>query len=167
MDWLRCVTNWAKLTATASLDVIHHGHEKEAWALMVAYLPREVAATFSEGGGLDALGLIHANITEYLLQQLKEASNDVIRHDGCLGLGLASMETQRADVYEQLKFHLYQDDAVTSESAGMAMGLTMLGSRSQQAIEDTVLYVQETQHENIMCGLAVVIAFTTYGRLEE
>ena len=78
LDWLRCVTNWAKLTATASLDVIHHGHEKEAWALMVAYLPREVAATFSEGGGLDALGLIHANITEYLLQQLKEASNDVI-----------------------------------------------------------------------------------------
>ena len=171
MDWLRCVTNWAKLTATASLDVIHHGHEKEAWALMVAYLPREVAATFSEGGGLDALGLIHANhganITDYLLQQLKEASNEVIRHGGCLGLGLASMGTQRADVYEQLKFHLYQDDAVTSESAGMAMGLTMLGSRSQQAIEDTVLYVQETQHENIMCGLAVVIAFTTYGRLEE
>ena len=91
----------------------------------------------------------------------------LIRHDGCLGLGLASMGTQRADVYEQLKFHLYQDDAVTSESAGMAMGLTMLGSRSQQAIEDTVLYVQETQHESIMCGLAVVIAFTTYGRLEE
>jgi 26S proteasome regulatory subunit N2 len=98
---------------------------------MMAYLPREVAATsvgFSEGGGLYTLGLIHANhgtnITDYLLQQLKEASNEVIR--GCLGLGLASMGTQRADVYEQLKFHLYQDDAVTGEAAGMAMGLTML-----------------------------------------
>lgn len=34
----------------------------------------------------------------------------MIRHGGCLGLGLASMGTQRADVYEQLKFHLYQVD---------------------------------------------------------
>lgn len=174
LDWLSRATNWAKLTATASLGVIHRGHEKEALALMAAYLPREVAATsagFSEGGGLYALGLIHANhganITDYLLQQLKEASNEVIRHGGCLGLGLASMGTQRADVYEQLKFHLYQDDAVTGEAAGMAMGLTMLGSRSQQAIEDMVSYAQETQHEKIMRGLAVGIALTMYGRLEE
>ena len=47
-----------------------------------------------------------------------------------MGLGLASMGTQRADVYEQLKFHLYQDDAVTGEAAGLAMGLVMLGSGS-------------------------------------
>ena len=174
LDWLSRATNWAKLTATASLGVIHRGHEKEALALMAAYLPREVAtssAGFSEGGGLYALGLIHANhganITDYLLQQLKEASNEVIRHGGCLGLGLASMGTQRADVYEQLKFHLYQDDAVTGEAAGLAMGLTMLGSRSQQAVEDMVSYAQETQHEKIMRGLAVGIALTMYGRLEE
>ena len=84
MDWLSRATNWAKLTATASLGVIHRGHEKEALALMAAYLPREVAAAsagYSEGGGLYALGLIHANhgsnITDYLLQQLKEASNEV------------------------------------------------------------------------------------------
>lgn len=174
LDWLSRATNWAKLTATASLGVIHRGHEKEALALMAAYLPREVAASsagFSEGGGLYALGLIHANhgthITDYLLQQLKEASNEVVRHGGCLGLGLASMGTQRADVYEQLKFHLYQDDAVTGEAAGLAMGLTMLGSRSQSAIEDMVSYAQETQHEKIMRGLAVGIALTMYGRLEE
>ena len=84
-----------------------------------------------------------------------------------MGLGLASMGTQRADVYEQLKFHLYQDDAVTGEAAGLAMGLVMLGSRSQQAIEDMVSYAQETQHEKIMRGLAVGIAMTMYGRLEE
>ena len=174
LDWLSRATNWAKLTATASLGVIHRGHEKEALALMAAYLPREVAAAsagYSEGGGLYALGLIHANhgtnITDYLLEQLKEASNEVIRHGGCLGLGLASMGTQRSDVYEQLKFHLYQDDAVTGEAAGLAMGLTMLGSNSQQAIEDMVSYAQETQHEKIMRGLAVGIALTMYGRLEE
>lgn len=141
---------------------------------MAAYLPREVAASsagYSEGGGLYALGLIHANhganITDYLLEQLKGAPNEVIRHGGCLGLGLASMGTQRADVYEQLKFNLFQDDAVTGEAAGMAMGLTMLGSRSEQAIQDMVSYAQETQHEKIMRGLAVGIALTMYGRLEE
>ena len=162
LDWLSRATNWAKLTATASLGVIHRGHEKEALALMAAYLPREVAAAsagYSEGGGLYALGLIHANhgtnITDYLLEQLKEASNEVIRHGGCLGLGLASMGTQRSDVYEQLKFHLYQDDAVTGEAAGLAMGLTMLGSNSQQAIEDMVSYAQETQVYIWLCIICI------------
>ncbi len=37
----------------------------------------------------------------------------MVRHGGCLGLGLAAMGTARQDVYEQLKFNLYEDDAVT------------------------------------------------------
>ena len=50
---------------------------------MSTYLPKESgpASNYSEGGGLYALGLIHANhggdIMEYLLNQLKEATNDV------------------------------------------------------------------------------------------
>ena len=43
-----------------------------------------------------------------------------------------------ADIYEQLKFNLYQDDAVTGEAAGLAMGLVMLGTKSGTAIEDMV-----------------------------
>jgi hypothetical protein len=39
---------------------------------------------------------------------VKEGSNEPIKHGGCLGLGLAAMGTRRADVYEQLKFTLYQ-----------------------------------------------------------
>ena len=42
----------------------------------------------------------------------------VVRHGGCLGVGLAAMGTHRADIYEQLKLNLYQDDAVTGEAAG-------------------------------------------------
>ena len=41
-------------------------------------------------------------------------------------------------MYEQLKFNLYQDDAVTGEAAGIAMGLVMLGTKSATAIEDMV-----------------------------
>lgn len=173
LEWLARATNWAKLTVTASLGVIHRGHEKESLALMQSYLPKEAGPSsgYSEGGGLYALGLIHANhganIVDYLLAQLKDAQNEMVRHGGCLGLGLAAMGSHRQDVYEQLKFNLYQDDAVTGEAAGIAMGMVMLGSRNAAAIEDMVAYAQETQHEKILRGLAVGISFTMYGRLEE
>lgn len=62
----------------------------------------------------------------------------MVRHGGCLGLGLAAMGTHRQDVYEQLKFNLYQDDAATGEAAGIAMGMVMLGSFNASAIEDMV-----------------------------
>lgn len=173
LEWLARATNWAKLTATASLGVIHRGHENEALILMQSYLPKEVGPSsgYSEGGGLYALGLIHANhganIIDYLLGQLKDAQNEMVRHGGCLGLGLAAMGTRRQDVYEQLKFNLYQDDANTGEAAGIAMGMVMLGSKNASAIEDMVAYAQESQHEKILRGLAVGISFNMYGRLEE
>merc|ERR1712168_1083978 len=173
LEWLSRATNWAKLSATATLGVIHRGHEKESLSLMQSYLPKESATSsgYAEGGGLYALGLIHANhggeITEYLLGQVKDATSEQIKHGGCLGLGLAAMGSHRSDVYEQLKFCLYQDDAVTGEAAGLAMGLTMLASKSASAIEDMVAYAQETQHEKILRGLAVGIALVMYGRLEE
>lgn len=173
LDWLARATNWAKFTATASLGTIHRGHEKEALNLMSTYLPKDTSpgSAYSEGGGLYALGLIHANhggeITDYLLHQLKEASSDMVRHGGCLGLGLAAMGTARQDVYEQLKFNLYQDDAVTGEAAGLSMGLVMLGTKNATAIEDMVAYAQETQHEKILRGLAIGISLTMYGRMEE
>ncbi|KAL7991133.1 hypothetical protein Chor_014563, partial [Crotalus horridus] len=166
-------TNWAKFTATASLGVIHKGHEKEALQLMATYLPKDTSpgSAYQEGGGLYALGLIHANhggdIIDYLLNQLKNASNDIVRHGGSLGLGLAAMGTARQDVYDLLKTNLYQDDAVTGEAAGLALGLVMLGSKNAQAIEDMVGYAQETQHEKILRGLAVGIALVMYGRMEE
>ena len=38
-------TNWAKLSATATLGVIHRGHEKESLSLMQSYLPKDSAGT--------------------------------------------------------------------------------------------------------------------------
>ncbi len=173
LDWLARATNWDKLSATASLGVIHRGHEKDSLALMQTYLPKDSvnSSGYAEGGGLYALGLIHANhggeITEYLLSQLKNGGAEPVIMGGCLGLGLAAMGTHKADVYEQLKFTLFQDHADTGESAGIAMGLVMLGSKSAEAIEDMVAYAHETQHEKIQRGLAIGIALVMYGRLEE
>lgn len=62
---------------------VFQGHEKEALQLMATYLPKDTSpgSAYQEGGGLYALGLIHANhggdIIDYLLSQLKNASNDV------------------------------------------------------------------------------------------
>jgi len=173
LEWLAKSTNWAKFTATASLGVVHKGHESDALALMAQYLPRDSAggSPYSEGGGLYALGLIHTNhggnILEYLLNQLKDATDEQNRHGGCLALGLAAMGTARSDIYEQLKSNLYLDDAVAGEAAGIAMGLVMLGTKSAGAIEDMVTYAKESQHEKILRGLAVGIALTMYGREEE
>ena len=70
------------MTATASLGVIHRGHEKEALTLMQAYLPKETNSPgYVESGSLYALGLIHANhganIIDYLLSQTRDTSSDV------------------------------------------------------------------------------------------
>lgn len=82
---------------------------------MSSYLPKDAgsSAGYTEGGGLYALGLIHANhgggITDYLLNQLKEATNEVVRHGGCLGLGLAAMGTHRQGGFRvRLSYRVFQ-----------------------------------------------------------
>lgn len=47
LEWLAKSTNWAKFTATASLGVVHKGHESDALSLMSQYLPKD-----SSGGWL-------------------------------------------------------------------------------------------------------------------
>lgn len=83
-----------------------------------------------------------------------------------MGLGVAAMATKNEEAYENLKNILYMDSAVAGEVAGLAMGLVMLGSASEQAIEEMVIYAHETQHEKIIRGLAMGIALVMYGQEE-
>jgi len=174
LEWLSRATNWAKFSAIAGLGVIHKGHIKESMKILSPYLPSggpSGASAFSEGGSLYALGLIHANhganVVSYIQKALNDASgNEIVQHGACLGLGVAAMATANEAVYENLKNILYMDSAVAGEAAGLAMGLVMMGTADEKAIEEMLIYAHETQHEKIIRGLAMGLAIVMYGREE-
>lgn len=62
---------------------------------------------------------------------------------------------------------LFNDSAIAGGAAGYAMGLVMIGTASQKALEEMLQYAHETQHEKIIRGLAIGIAFLMYGKEEE
>jgi len=83
------------------------------------------------------LSLIHANhgnqsVINYLTDQLNKATTSAVRHGGCFGLGLAALGTRSVKIYEHLRECLYsQNEAVSGEGAGIAMGLVLAGSMNQ------------------------------------
>lgn len=56
---------------------------------------------------------------------------------------------------------------MAGEASAYAMGLIMLGSGSQRALDEMLQYALETQHEKIIRGLAMGIALLNYGRKEQ
>lgn len=47
------------------------------------------------------------------------------------------------------------------------MGLIMLGTASEKALDEMLSYARETQHEKIIRSLAVGVAFLMYGQREK
>ncbi|MCP9263001.1 26S proteasome non-ATPase regulatory subunit 1 [Dirofilaria immitis] len=172
LEWISKATNWNKFNAVASLGLIHKGHEANALKLLDPYLPKGEADQFGfkEGGSL------YAYVISYLRDQLLKATTSAARHGACLGLGLAAMGTHDEQasllnyhlrVFVQLRDCLYQDDAVTGEAAGLAMGLVMVGGMQTEAYQEMVQYVCDTQHDKIQRGLRTGIALLAYGQQEE
>lgn len=175
LEWLGKATNWSKFSATAALGVIHKGNLSQGRNILKPYLPGSNGASHTKGGSLFALGLIFAGhgreTIDYLKLFIDEHGNaagshdtDVMLHGACLGSGVAGMASNSESLYEALKVVLYSDSAVSGQAAGLAMGLVMLGSGNEEAINDMFTYAQETQHENIIRGLAIGIALLNYGQ---
>ncbi|RKP35290.1 armadillo-type protein [Dimargaris cristalligena] len=176
MEWLARATNWTKFTAAASLGVIHKGQIERGPAIMARYLPQDGVSNspYSEGGAFFALGLINANhggaAIDYLTNALTSFQTrdvEILQHGACLGLGAAGMATADENLFDSLKNVLYTDSAVAAEAAGLAMGLVMVGTASQSAIDEMLQYAHETQHEKIIRGLAIGMAFIMYGRQDQ
>jgi 26S proteasome regulatory subunit N2 len=170
LEWLSRASNWSKFSATAALGVIHKGHVDQGLKLLAPYLPQDGVSSspYSEGGSLFALGLINVNhggeVLDYLRNALNKTQNEIIQHGAALGLGAAGMATASDDIYEELKNVLFTDSAVAGEAAGLAMGLIMLGTSSEKAIDEMLQYAHETQHEKIIRGLAIGMALIMYGK---
>lgn len=180
LEWLGLASNWSKFSATAALGVIHKGHFEESMNILGPYLPQRngaesgiPGAAYSEGGALYALGLVNAgvgsgqHVEEYLRETLKNAQSEVVQHGAALGLGVAGMGGKNAETYEELKQALFTDSANAGEAAGYAMGLIMLGTADKTSAEEMLMYARETQHEKIIRGIAIGLAFIYYGRQEE
>lgn len=76
-------------------------------------------------------------------------------------------ESSFAEIYEELRNVLFNDSAIAGEAAGYSMGLVMLGTGSEKALDEMLQYAHETQHEKIIRGLAIGISFLMYGKEEE
>ncbi|KAJ7092624.1 D-isomer specific 2-hydroxyacid dehydrogenase [Mycena epipterygia] len=177
LDWLGLASNWSKFSATAGLGVIHKGYFEQGMTIVGPYLPQSggesniPGAAYSEGGALYALGLINAgcggSVTGYLRDTLKAAQGEVVQHGAALGLGVAAMGSKSVDAFDDLKNTLFMDSAVAGEACGYSMGLIMLGTAAAESVREMLVYARETQHEKIIRGLAVGVAFIYYGRQEE
>lgn len=175
LDWMGRARNWAKFSAIAGLGVIHKGQIKDAMSVLSSYLPQPgnaASGAYSESGSLYALGLIHANhgqkVVDYLLKAIEEAGqNEIVLHGACLGIGVATMATGKENISKSLSQIIYADSAISGEAAGLAMGLVMLGTGDSKSIDQMLQIAHETQHEKIIRGLAVGIALILYGREEE
>ncbi|KAE9408198.1 26S proteasome regulatory complex, non-ATPase subcomplex, Rpn2/Psmd1 subunit [Gymnopus androsaceus JB14] len=177
LEWLGLASNWSKFSATAGLGVIHKGYYEQGMTILGPYLPQNghestiPGAAYSEGGALYALGLINAGcgteVSGYLREALRTAQGEVVQHGAALGLGIAAMGSKNLETFEDLKNILFMDSAVAGEASGYAMGLIMLGTAAEEPVREMLSYARETQHEKIIRGLAIGIAFVFYGRQEE
>ncbi|KAL6451058.1 RPN2 26S proteasome regulatory subunit RPN2 [Candida maltosa Xu316] len=174
LEWLGRATNWSKFSATAALGVIHKGNLSQGRTILKPYLPGTSGSANSKGGSLFALGLIFAGHGREVIGTLKSfidengnaaGSNDIDiqLHGAALGAGVAGMGSRSEELYESLKVVLYSDSAISSQAAALGMGLVMLGSGNEEAVNDMLTYALETQHENIIRGLAIGIALLNYG----
>lgn len=173
LDWLNKAVNWSKFSVTAALGVIHRGNIGQGRKLLEPYLRDSTSgagSTYSKGGALYGLGLIYTNhgkhVLEYLFEQLKSATDEVIQHGAALGVGVAGMATEDGDLIEHIKNTLWTDSAISGQAAGLSMGLVLLGSGDVNALKDMVQYARETEHEKTIRGLALGMGLIMYGRQE-
>lgn len=118
IEWLKRSTDWAKLSATAALGVIHRRHHNNAKAILAPYLPGANNGDYhAEGGALYALGLISpGTCREYDYYNTLFASgnaNEPFLHGLCMGAGLMFMGSNDKEMYSKIRDILFSVSCVT------------------------------------------------------
>lgn len=173
-SWFTNAKKWTQFTTAAAIGAIHLGHLSDALKILCSFLKTE-APEYVFGGALYALGLIYSNynweqkVIDIVISSLNEPRQEgesispVIQHGACLALGLISMGSRKTDQYAQLRKVLLQDRPEPGETAGYAMGMVMLGLGQSEIVDDMRQLAENTEHEKIMRGIAMGLAFVMYG----
>jgi 26S proteasome regulatory subunit N2 len=76
------------------------------------------------------------------------------------------MATNNQQIYEDLRDVLFNnaDSAIIGEAAAYAMGLVMLGSANEDAIQEMLTHAADSKHEKIIRALAISLALIMYGK---
>lgn len=92
--------------------------------------------------------------------------NEAIQHGLSLGLGLVGMATKEPTLYDHLKNTLFNnaDSAIIGEAAAFGMGLVMVGSADENAIEEMISHAADSNHEKIIRALGISLALVMYGK---
>lgn len=176
--WAETATNWNRFMVISSLGMIHMGNKSKADEILTPYFAGGGGANnspYCTAGAYYAYGLIHANYftpetNEFFMQGYKNAGNvESVQHGVSLGLGLVAMATANSEVYEQLKNTLYAnaDSAIIGEAAAYSMGMVMLGSADEKAIEEMMIHASDSQHEKIIRALSISLALLMQGKEEQ
>jgi 26S proteasome regulatory subunit N2 len=171
ISWFSNGRKWAQFITIAAVGAIHIGHLKAALQVLQPFLSKGTPQ-YAFGGGLYALGLIYANysweprVLEIVTAALKNTGYFVVKHGGCLALGLIAMGSQNEEYYNQVKEILYEDSPEAGEAAGYAIGMIMLGCGMCPALDELYKYCSQTEHEKVTRGGAMGLALMMYGREE-
>lgn len=173
---------WSQFMTIAGVGAIHIGHLKAALQVLQPFLSKGTPS-YAYGGGLYALGLIYANyswdsrVVDTVLNAFKTPAQNsfVVRHGGCLALGLIMMGSQEEKYYD-IAHNILMDEATQNsndkaypeagEAAGYAIGMIMLGCGPNERIQELVDIATKCQHEKVTRGIAMALALMMYGKEE-
>ena len=76
------------------------------------------------------------------------------------------MATKNEQIYTELRDVLFNnaDSAVIGEAAGYSLGLVMLGSADDNAIQEIITHATDSKHEKIIRSLSISLALIMYGK---
>lgn len=126
-------------------------------------------STYATAGAYFAHGLINANkftpeMKEFFMNGYRNSGlKEETQHGVSLGLGLVGMATKDQELYETLKNTLFDNDsAIIGEAAAYGMGLVMIGSADETAIEEMIAHAADSNHEKIIRALGISLALIMY-----